>query len=200
MNNTFYKLPFENKFNQFDYTLDNMSGKSTYCLNSCMGGNNFSKQSKVTKNYTDDHFSQRYINNYSKYDSINMSSANYKNASDKYSYLDANTKTNSISNKYSEIETNDLSNKFAKQEIGVNKLKNLSLIAKSKTKSNTNSETKSDSVKLSIKVSKSNSVKPNSVKPNSVKLNKSELSIRIIPKSIGSSSSTSNTKKLFNLN
>jgi hypothetical protein len=102
MSNTFYKLPFDKRFDQFDYTLDNMSGKSTYCLNTCMGGTNFSNAPVVkSKTYTDDHFSQRYDFNNLKYDSINDTNAIYKKRIDKYSYLDKNI----VNQRYSSVES-----------------------------------------------------------------------------------------------
>ena len=39
--NTFYKMPFDSNFDAFDYTLGNMSDKSTYCLNTCLENTKF---------------------------------------------------------------------------------------------------------------------------------------------------------------
>lgn len=37
---TFYNLPFDSNFNSMDYTLNSMSSKSTFCLNTCLQGTN----------------------------------------------------------------------------------------------------------------------------------------------------------------
>ena len=179
MDNTFYSLPFDKKFDKFDYTLDTMSAKSTYCLNTCIAGTNFSNSSNQhstkSKTYTDDHYSQRYDLNKLKYDSINDKKAIYeKKKKDKYSYLDQpntiNQKyfniepANAINQTYSNIEPantinrtysgkikpNNLAKKFYTQEI------NIKSKPKLKPKSKTNS-------------SKSNSSKSNSNKSNSNK-------------------------------
>lgn len=40
---TFYNLPFNNNFDSMDYTLNSMSSRSTFCLNTCLQGTDVNK-------------------------------------------------------------------------------------------------------------------------------------------------------------
>jgi len=61
---TFYKMPFDSDFDPFDYTLENMSEKSTYCLNTCLENNKLvtTKFTKTESN-NDDYHNKRLKNN-----------------------------------------------------------------------------------------------------------------------------------------
>ena len=48
-NNTYYNLPFDEKFDLLDYTLMNMNARSTYCLNTCLKGTDVNKPSSNKK-------------------------------------------------------------------------------------------------------------------------------------------------------
>ena len=62
---TFYNLPFDDSFKTIDYTLGAMSAKSTYCLNTCLNGTEFTKSNndQKQKRYEDDFHNKRYIKN-----------------------------------------------------------------------------------------------------------------------------------------
>jgi hypothetical protein len=204
MSNTFYKLPFDNSFNKFDYTLDNMSGKSTFCLNTCMAGTNFSNtKPTVSKKYTDLHHSERFKDIHKLYESNDVVSAGGKLKGSNFSYINTESEFENNAKHYSKIKQsktiNNLTTKFAKHEINLNKLKSsLNLIPK-QIKSSINQipkQTDSKQTKLSLNLIP----KQTNSKDLSIAIKPAKANLPIVSTNSNLPTQIPSTKKLFALN
>ena len=148
-NQTFSKLPFDKNFQIFDYTLDSMSNKSTYCINTNI--------TEIYQNnqYSDDNFSNRYntkTTNLNVIDANNIKTrSNYTNIESPLKQKFIDNKSNTISNTKSNTKSKTLSIDLSKSTSNsTNSSKSSNSSNSSKSSNSSNSSNSPNSLKISI--------------------------------------------------